>query len=143
MKIKKDFIPFIKSLNYNIALNLLKTRRCSYINFKLDINDSFKKFLQTKYELKGRFINCNRMLSELKMVSRNFYNMNDSHQILNGSFQMKVGNRRKIIIHTKKGSKLLPESHFSSPYITVKFVRENNISLSEEDRTFLFQYRRV
>lgn len=44
---RKEFKTLIAGLNYNISLNLLKTKKSCHIKFKLELNEFCQKFLDS------------------------------------------------------------------------------------------------
>ena len=85
----------------------------------------------------GRFKVCQNLEKDFKLINSNFYDelTKDHHRIKDGSFMIKITNKKKISIKNKFHS--LPIDLEDTPYITVKLTRENNIVLNFEETALL------
>ena len=87
-----QFKEIIEHLNHMICLNLMRTRKHPFIKFKIEINNKFSYFLQTQYNLKGRFVKCDSILKDFVLITNNYYNKIDCHQIKKDTFEIKNKN---------------------------------------------------
>jgi hypothetical protein len=137
------FKEIIQHLNHMICFNLVRTRKHPFIKFKIEIDNKFHDFLHTKYNLKGRFVKCDSILKDFALITNNYYNDDDFHQIKKDSFEIKLLKNKNLKAKTKVGSLLKEISVISKPYLSVRFYRINQVSLNDFELNFFNKYRKI
>ena len=136
LRTRKEFKMLIDGLNFNIGLNLLKTRKSCHIKFKLELNEYCKNILVNHYNLCASF-KPTRIMDELGLINENFYNANDTHRVRMDSFEIRLVNKKKISIQRKMRGELVPEKLFSNFFLSVRFWRQNLIVFNESELSSL------
>ena len=140
-KLGNDSLDCINNIQYFIGINLIKTRKRPNIKMKIEINKELMDFLSLKYHLNGRFKNCPNFLKDFKLVCTNFHDESNFHQINLETFQLKLTKEKNVILKTKIKNKIKTKTIHSKPSLTIKFNRENIISLNESELNSLNEYR--
>ena len=97
-----QFKEFFNSLSVNIGMNLLKTNKRPSIRFKIDISEKLKIYLKKKYGINGRFRKSAELVRETEIITNNYYNETECHQILHDSFEIILTNEKVMSLMTKK-----------------------------------------
>lgn len=137
-----ESVEIIKNIQYNIGMNLIKTKKRPCIKFKVEINKELENTLKIKYFLNGRFKNCPSFLRDFKIIYSNYYNDTDFHSIKLDTFELKLTKQKKINLISKVRNKLKAGIIYSKPSLTIKFVRNNVVNLNESELNSLTEYRK-
>ena len=137
-----EFKELAKAININIGENLLKTRKHPKIRFKVEISNKLKAFLQKKYGINGSFQKQAGFLKDADLITNNFYNKTDCHQIFKDSFEIKTTvNEKEITVITKIGDQLERKYFKKKPFVTIRFLRQNKLVLSQTELVFLNNFK--
>ena len=130
----------IKMLQFNIADNLLKVYKRPNINFKMSICDQTAEYFKKKGLNCSRFKPCFTMLGELNIKTVNKYSIDGVNLIQEDSFHLKLIKPKQKNLISKENN----VSTFSSNYqLSSKFIRKNEIELSEADRQALRNFAQL
>ena len=137
----RRFTPIINNINLFIIKNLKKKRKSSPIQrLSIEINDSFRKLLLSKYEIGMKFKICDDFLFDLKLETERFIKTSSESNckffIKPGSFMIKL-NKKSSVHYISNGE--IPKVIEKNPSITVKFISTFS-SLSSSDEAFLSNY---
>jgi hypothetical protein len=137
----RKFKPIINNINLFIIKNLKKKRKSSPIQrLSVEINDSFRKLLLSKYEIGLKYKACNDFLFDLNLETERFIKTSSEANckffVKPGSFMIKL-NKKSSVRYISTGE--IPKIIEKNPSITVKFISTFS-SLTSSDEAFLSNY---
>ncbi len=138
MILNRKIRAFSDRLNFLICLNLIKTRKNPSIAFKIELTEYATQFLTNNYQINGRFKKCSSIFSDLGLEWENFYNEQDFHQIQKDTFVMRIMRKKPLEITKRDKTK---KKIFASAFLSVRFLRLNQVELSESDKNNLLSIR--
>lgn len=119
---------YVNQLNYEVLKNLNNSiKSTAFKKGKIVISASWADKLRQRYKINGRFKTVNDFLVDHSIITRRFYSKSNYSEIVNGSFQIRIANHRKVkYIDQNLDTKYLC---LSSKFLCFKFVRKNVVNL--------------
>ena len=119
---KRSFSAITKRINANIACQLKNKKNPVVRINKIIINESFKKFIRTNFNISKRMrndVNYNEFLTYFGFVESNMAKNGGSYYLKKESFKIKIDNdcRVKIVDNNQKVSYIIRE-----PTISIRFL---------------------
>ncbi len=118
-KTTSELVYFLSTLNWILAKNIKTNKRSSKLKKVIvQVTDSVFCHLQDKFNLNGRYKTCDNFIDYFNLVNIDYINSIDYNEIDKESVELRLHQKRKIIIHDSKEN-----SHeFLSPkFVSIKF----------------------